>query len=165
MPHGILEWDLDSLQHAMHLNVDDVRAYFTDGRRVSFMLERRLMREVLGGRFSASEGDDHDLVDAQGKKWEVRSVSGGGIYFCPSYMVGSGRRFECDGFLRKLGIFTGRSFQTSRSSRRSRIGWSRLQLSANGGTTENWPRPPRLLDVEPLSSCRRCHELEPTRSV
>ena len=47
MPHGILEWDLDQLQHAMHLNVDDVRAYFTDGHRVSFMLERRLMREVL----------------------------------------------------------------------------------------------------------------------
>ena len=107
MPHGILEWDLDQLQHAMHLNVHDVRAYFTDGRRVSFMLERRLMREVLGGRLAVSEGDDHDLVDAQGKKWEVRSVSGGGIYFCPSYMVGSGRRFVCDGFLRKLGMIHG----------------------------------------------------------
>lgn len=100
MPHGFLEWDIDQLQRAMHLNVDDVRAYFTDGRRVSFMLERRIMREVLGGRLAASEGDDHDLVDAQGRKWEVRSVSGGGIYFCPSYMVGSGRRFQCDGFLR-----------------------------------------------------------------
>src|SRR2546425_12480156 len=33
----------------MHLSADEVRAYFTDGRRVSFMLERRLMREVLGG--------------------------------------------------------------------------------------------------------------------
>jgi hypothetical protein len=107
MPHGILEWDLDQLQHAMHLNVDDVRAYFTDGRRVSFMLERRLMREVLGGRLATSEGDDHDLVDAQDRKWEVRSVSGGGIYFCPSYMVGSGRRFGCEGFLRKLGMIHG----------------------------------------------------------
>ncbi|MGB7791651.1 MAG: hypothetical protein WBL39_10590 [Terrimicrobiaceae bacterium] len=56
MPHGILEWDIDQLQHAMHLNVDDIRAYFTDGRRISFMLERRLMREVLGGRLAISAG-------------------------------------------------------------------------------------------------------------
>jgi hypothetical protein len=79
MPHGHLEWNLDQLQAAMHLNVEDVRAYFTDGRPVSFMLERRITREVLGGRLATSEGDDHDLVDAQGRKWEVRSVSAGGI--------------------------------------------------------------------------------------
>ena len=54
------------------------------------------MREVLGGKLAPSEGDDHDLIDTQGRKWEGRSVSGGGIYFCPSYMVGSGRRFDCD---------------------------------------------------------------------
>jgi len=91
----------------MHLTVDDIRMYFTDGRRVSFVLERRLMREVLGGKLAVSEGDDHDLVDAKGRKWEVRSVSGSGIYFCPSYMVGSGRRFECDGFLQKLSMIHG----------------------------------------------------------
>ena len=34
-------------------------------------------------------------------------MSAGGIYFCPSYMVGSGRRFECEGFLRKLGQIHG----------------------------------------------------------
>ena len=75
MPHGYLEWNLEELRAAMHLNAEDVLAYFTDGRRVSFMLERRIMREVLGGRLAASEGDDHDLVDSQGRKWEVRSVS------------------------------------------------------------------------------------------
>ena len=107
MPHGYLQWNLEELRAAMHLDSEDVLAYFTDGRRVSFMLERRIMREVLGGRLAASEGDDHDLVDSQGRKWEVRSVSAGGIYFCPSYMVGSGRRFECDGFLRKLGQIHG----------------------------------------------------------
>jgi hypothetical protein len=107
MPHGTLEWDLALLQGAMHLSADEVRAYFTDGRRVSFILERRLMREVLGGKLAASEGDDHDLVDATGRKWEFRSISSGGIYFCPSYMVGSGRRFECDGFLRKLEMIHG----------------------------------------------------------
>lgn len=107
MPHGILEWDLGLLQRAMHLTLDDVRTYFTDGRRVSFVLERRLMREVLGGKLAVSEGDDHDLVDDQGRKWEVRSVSARGIYFCPSYMVGSGRHFECEGFLRKLSMIHG----------------------------------------------------------
>ena len=107
MAHGILEWDLDLLRNAMHLSVNDIRTYFTDGRRVSFILERRLTREVLGGELAASEGDDHDVVDAAGRKWEVRSVSAGGIYFCPSYMVGSGRRFDCDGFLRKLGMIHG----------------------------------------------------------
>lgn len=27
-------------------------------------------------------------------------LSKGGIYFCPSYTVGSGRKFDCDGFVR-----------------------------------------------------------------
>lgn len=107
MPHGTLEWDLDLLQQAMHLDVEDIHTYFTDGRRVSFILERRLMREVLGGKLAQSEGDDHDLVDDQGRKWEVRSISSSGIYFCPSYMVGSGRSFVCDGFLGKLGTIHG----------------------------------------------------------
>lgn len=60
------------------------------------------MREVLGGCLAKSEGDGYDVLDRAGRKWEVRSVSKGGMYFCPSYMVGSGRRFNCDGFLRKL---------------------------------------------------------------
>lgn len=101
MSHGILKWDVEELQQAMHLNIDDVNAYFTDGRRISFIVERRL-QEILGGQLTSSEGDDHDLSDAQGKGWEVRSITKSGIYFCPSYMVGSGRHFVCDGFLRKL---------------------------------------------------------------
>lgn len=100
--NGVLEWDLAALQRSLHLTDEEVRAYFTDGRRVSFLLERRLMREVLGGQLARSEGDNYDVLDRDGRKWEVRSVSRGGIYFCPSYMVGSGRRFDCDGFLRKL---------------------------------------------------------------
>ena len=99
---GTLEWDLPALQRSLHLSEEEVLAYFTDGRRVSFILERRLMREVLGGRLANSEGDGYDVMDSKGRKWEVRSVTKGGIYFCPSYMVGSGRKFECDGFLRKL---------------------------------------------------------------
>lgn len=101
-PNGIFEWNMTSLASSMHLTEDDVRTYFTDGRRVSFMLERRIAYEVLDGSLAASEGAGWDVKDAQGQKWEVRSISKGGIYFCPSYMVGSGRSFNEPGFLEKL---------------------------------------------------------------
>jgi hypothetical protein len=98
----LLEWDLDALERALRLSRDDVRLYFTDGRRVSFLLERRIAREVLHGRLAPSEGAGFDVIDSAGRKWEVRSISKGGIYFCPSYMVGSGRHFDQHGFLSKL---------------------------------------------------------------
>lgn len=101
-PAGHLEWDLSQLATAMKLTPDDVRLYFTDGRRVSFMLERRIAYEVLNGTLAPSEGAGWDVLDDQSRKWEVRSISRGGIYFCPSYMVGSGRSFNQPGFLSKL---------------------------------------------------------------
>jgi hypothetical protein len=99
---SILRWDLASLASAMKLDAAEVREYFTDGRRVSFVLERRISREIIGGSLALSEGAAYDLLDAQGGKWEVRSLTRGGIYFCPSYMVGSGRKFDEPGFLAKL---------------------------------------------------------------
>ena len=99
---GILEWNIQAIADALRLTPGEVQEYFTDGRRVSFVLERRLAREVVGGTLAPSEGAGFDLLDADGGKWEVRSISKGGIYFCPSYMVGSGRSFEKDGFLRKM---------------------------------------------------------------
>lgn len=99
---GILEWDLDAISRSLRLSQADVRAYFTDGRRVSFILERRLAYEILKGSLAPSEGAGYDLIDGKGEKWEVRSVTRGGIYFCPSYMVGSGRTFVESGFLEKL---------------------------------------------------------------
>lgn len=107
MASGVPSWDIALLERATHLNPADIQEYFTDGRRVSFILQRRLRREVLGGNLANSEADDHDVVGEQGRKWEVRSVSAGGIYFCPSYMVGSGRHFECEGFLQKLDTIFG----------------------------------------------------------
>lgn len=100
--NGIFKWDIKQIAHALKIKETDVRLYFTDGRRVSFILERRLAYEILNGRLAPSEGAGYDLVDSSGGKWEVRSISRGGIYFCPSYMVGSGRSFEERGFLRKL---------------------------------------------------------------
>ncbi len=86
----------------MHLTEEDVQLYFTDGRRVSFLLERRIAYELLNGTLAPSEGAGWDVCDAQGGNGRfVVSLKGGSI-FCPSYMVGSGRSFEEAGFLRKL---------------------------------------------------------------
>jgi hypothetical protein len=99
---GKLTWDVSKLSDAMHLDEEDVIKYFRDGRRMSFILERRICKEVLGGKLPESEGAWFDLFDADGEKWEVRSVTAGGTYFCPSSMVGAGRNFDEDGFLKKL---------------------------------------------------------------
>lgn len=108
LPTGTLAWQLDELARALQVTQEDVREYFTDGRRVSFLIERRLAREVVaGGKLAASEGASFDLQDAAGRKWEVRSISSSGIYFCPSYMVGSGRSFNEEGFLQKMAEIDG----------------------------------------------------------
>ena len=106
-PNGNLEWDIEEIARALKISVNDVREYFTDGRRVSFILERRIAREVLKGTLAPTEGAGFDIVDSEGGRWEVRSISRGGIYFCPSYMVGSGRRFDKNGFLSKLSEIQG----------------------------------------------------------
>src|SRR3989339_99237 len=100
--NGIFNWDVEQIDNALKITKDEVKEYFTDGRRISFLLERRLAREVLKGKLAPSEGAGFDLIDFEGNKWEVRSISKGGIYFCPSYMVGSGRSFNEKGFLKKL---------------------------------------------------------------
>jgi hypothetical protein len=86
----------------MKLRDEAVREYFTDGRRVSFLLERRIASEVLHGKTAPSEGAPFDAIDDTGGRWEVRSLSRHGVYFCPSNMVGSSRHFETAGFLKKL---------------------------------------------------------------
>ncbi len=95
-----LEWDLNKLKDALDLDEEDIKKYFTDGRRVSFLTERKLAR-AYSGRLAKSEGAGYDLVLPGEKKWEVRSLTKN-IYFCPSKMVGSSRSFEEEGFLKKL---------------------------------------------------------------
>tara|TARA_B100000214_G_scaffold328842_1_gene268200 strand:- start:188 stop:661 length:474 start_codon:yes stop_codon:yes gene_type:complete len=94
-----LEWNLNDLKNALDLDEEDVKKYFTDGRRVSFLTERKIAKE-RDGILSPSEGAGYDLILPDGK-WEVRSLTKG-VYFCPSKMVGSGRSFEEEGFLKKL---------------------------------------------------------------
>lgn len=106
-PNGVLKWDPEEIAKALKIEPEDVQEYFTDGRRVSFIVERRIAREILKGKLAPTEGAGYDIIDSQGNKWEVRSITERGIYFCPSYMVGSGRQFNKNGFLKKLGGIKG----------------------------------------------------------
>lgn len=106
-PNGNLIWDVQDIAKALKISVDEVREYFTDGRRVSFLIERRIAHEILKGTVSKSEGAGFDVIAPDGGKWEVRSISKGGIYFCPSYMVGSGRSFNEAGFQSKISEIRG----------------------------------------------------------
>jgi hypothetical protein len=99
-------WDPTALAAALKISASDVELYFRDGRRISFILERRIRDAHLGWQLAPSEGAGYDLVDDRGAKWEVRSVSKS-IYFCPSFMVGSGRKFEERGFFTKLDAIGG----------------------------------------------------------
>ena len=90
---GTLTWDVEALAEQLHLTVDETLEYFKDGRRGSFVVERRVAREILGGRIAETEGESFDIYDDEGNKWEVRSLTKGGLYFCPSNMVGKGRKF------------------------------------------------------------------------
>ncbi len=65
---GTLTWDIKQIAAALKITDSEVKAYFTDGRRVSFILERRLAREVLKGRLAPSEGAGFDLIDSKGGK-------------------------------------------------------------------------------------------------
>jgi hypothetical protein len=103
---GLFTFDVELLASGMRITEEEVRSYFTDGRRISFVLERRIAREILEGTIAKSEGDAWDVVDAQGDFWEVRSLTKK-VYFCPSYMVGKGRKFDEKGFLEKLSKIRG----------------------------------------------------------
>lgn len=101
-PNGYFRFNLEKISSALGISEEDTRLYFTDGRRISFLIERRAVEVMPGSRLAPSEGSGFDLIDSAGGHWEVRSLTKGGIYFCPSYMVGSGRKFEEFGFLNKL---------------------------------------------------------------
>lgn len=97
-----MQWDEHELAAAFKVSTDDIREYLTDGRRVSFIIERRLKWENPGWTLAPSEGAGYDLLDPDGGMWEVRSITRQGVYFNPSNQVGSGRKFNEDGFQLKM---------------------------------------------------------------
>ncbi|MDD9843686.1 MAG: hypothetical protein OXU85_07360 [Thaumarchaeota archaeon] len=105
--HGTIDWDLTALSAALQISENATQEYFTDGRRISFLLERRLATEVFHGRIADSEKAGYDLIDGSGNRYEVRCVTRSGVYFSPSYMVGFGRAFDKHGFLKKLSSIHG----------------------------------------------------------
>jgi len=68
--NGILSWDIEEIARALKISKTDVREYFTDGRRVSFILERRIAREIFNGSIASTEGAEYDILDKKGGKWE-----------------------------------------------------------------------------------------------
>lgn len=102
-----MTWDAEELARALKVTVPDVKEYLTDGRRASFIIERRLKWENLGWTLAPSEGAGYDLLAPDGGLWEVRSITRGGVYFTPSAQVGSGRKFAEAGFLTKLDAVAG----------------------------------------------------------
>lgn len=101
-PRFKMSWDCAELARAFKVTEADIQEYLTDGRRVSFIIERRLKWEHPGWELAPSEGAGYDLRDPDGGLWEVRSITRGGVYFNPSNQVGSGRKFGEEGFLAKL---------------------------------------------------------------
>ena len=105
-PKHSISWNIAKLSTAMQISTDDVMAYFTDGRRASFMMERHLAK-LYDGALAVSEGQLFDFEDAEGRKWEVRSITKQGVYFNPSVQVGAGRAFEEVAFRKKVGEIHG----------------------------------------------------------
>lgn len=97
-----IRFDDRKLAEAFGVTIEDIREYLTDGRRASFIIERRLKWANPGWELAPSEGAGYDLRAPDGGLWEVRSITKSGVYFNPSAQVGSGRRFEEAGFLAKL---------------------------------------------------------------
>lgn len=105
--HGTMDWDLTALSAALQISEIASQEYFTDGRRISFLLERRLATEVFRGKIADSEKAGYDLIDGHGNRFEVRCITRSGVHFSPSYMVGFGRAFDKQGFLKKLNSIHG----------------------------------------------------------
>lgn len=103
----VLDFDCDKLAEAFGVKPNDVAEFMTDGRRASFIIERRLMWGHPGWELAPTEGAGYDLKAPDGSLWEVRSITRGGVYFNPSAQVGIGRKFEEGGFRAKCAAIRG----------------------------------------------------------
>jgi hypothetical protein len=54
------------------LTHDETLTYFQDGRRCSFITERRIAREFIGGRIADSEGAAYDIFDLDNKNFTIQ---------------------------------------------------------------------------------------------
>ena len=112
-PLGYLNWDINLISAALKLTKEETSEYFKDGRRASFIMERKIrdamnndLTEDKKWKLAISEGSGYDLLDLNNNKWEVRSLTKN-VYFTPSNQVGSGRSFNKLGFLEKINQIEG----------------------------------------------------------
>jgi hypothetical protein len=102
---GLFEWDVAKCAEGLQLPSERLLAFFKDGRRFAWLLE-----ESLAARHDMvrqGETDDFDLQDAAGRRWEVRCCTKGGLFFCPSNMVGKGRKFNFEDWVIKQANVSG----------------------------------------------------------
>lgn len=104
-PTGILKFDPEFIGEGLGLTSEQVKDWFHDGRNVSKVMEMNLANK-LGFKLAATD-DDHDLVDPDGKYWEVRCLTERGANFAPSNMTGAGRKFNMEGLIAKLQLVKG----------------------------------------------------------
>jgi len=52
---NLLKWSISDLAKAMKISEQDVKMYFTDGRKVSFIIERRLAYGIVHGKLAPNE--------------------------------------------------------------------------------------------------------------
>ena len=98
--NGKMQWDLGELAAAMHLSLEETKAYFRDGRRSGFLVEKRIVKENSELR-AAPKNMTHDVQNGD-EKWEVRTITDNGISFIPAVNRGGGRRFDETKFEQKL---------------------------------------------------------------
>ena len=72
------------------LSQEKVNKLFTDGRRASGFLEIQLEEWFPNLTFVDGKGYDH--VDTDGLKYDAKCFTRGGSKFCPSGMLGMGRK-------------------------------------------------------------------------
>lgn len=98
-------FDRNSLSNGMGLSVREVTLLFRDAGLLSRVMEPRLATR-LKGSMALSKQASYDVIDSDGKKWEVRCMNKN-VNFTPSADVGSGRKFSGSNFTKKLGKIDG----------------------------------------------------------
>ena len=72
------------------LSQEKVNKLFTDGRRASGFLEIQL--EEWFPELTFEDGKGYDHVDREGLRYDAKCFTKGGAKFCPSGMLGMGRK-------------------------------------------------------------------------
>lgn len=99
---GELHYSLEDLMRAFDFDTEEetLKSFKGNVRSLAWNLEHRVNKHFIKGE--NTKGDDHvDIIGPEGERIEVRSLTNM-VYFSPSAMRGAGRKFEEEGFLKRL---------------------------------------------------------------